>query len=66
MCVTAQSGVLWWRIKTDCIRPGEELQRAEEYRAQLWAYSEALSRVLEEPVCRRVLYFFATGAEVEL
>ena len=45
---------------------GEERQRAEQYRIQLWAYSEALSRVLGEPVCRRVLYFFATGTEVEL
>ena len=66
VCYRTERGLVVADFKTDCIRPGEEQQRAEEYRAQLWAYSEALSRVLEEPVCRRVLYFFATGAEVEL
>ena len=66
VCYRTERGLVVADFKTDCIRPGEELQRAEEYRAQLWAYSEALSRVLEKPVCRRVLYFFATGAEVEL
>ena len=53
-------------FKTDRLQPGEEADRAERYRAQLEAYSLALSRVLEEPVCRRVLYFFSTGAEVDV
>ena len=53
-------------FKTDRIRPGEERQRAEHYRPQLDAYSQALSRVLQRPVAERKLYFFATGAEISL
>ena len=40
--------------------------RAEAYRGQLQAYSDALSRIMEKPVTRRVLYFFACGAEISL
>ena len=46
--------------------PGEEPQRAEEYRPQLEAYAQALERVMEEKVCRKVLYFFSTGATKNL
>ena len=53
-------------FKTDRIRPGEERQRAEHYRPQLDAYSQALSRVLQRPVAERKLYFFATGVEISL
>jgi len=53
-------------FKTDRLQPGEEIERAERYRPQLEAYSLALSRVLEEPVCRRVLYFFSTGVQLDL
>ena len=66
VCCRTEQGRVVADFKTDHIRSGEERQRAEQYRIQLWAYSEALSRVLGEPVCRRVLYFFATGTEVEL
>ena len=66
VCCRTEQGLVVADFKTDHIRSGEERQRAEQYRTQLWAYSEALSRVLGEPVCRRVLYFFATGTEVEL
>ena len=66
VCCRTEQGLVVADFKTDHIRSGEERQRAEQYRIQLWAYSEALSRVLGEPVCRRVLYFFATGTEVEL
>ncbi len=66
VCYWTEQGLVVADFKTDHIRPGQESARAEQYRAQLWAYSQALSRVLEEPVCRRVLYFFSTGAEVEL
>ena len=50
-------------FKTDRLAPGEEPQRAEEYRPQLEAYAQALERVMEEKVCRKVLYFFSTGAD---
>lgn len=53
-------------FKTDRIRPGEETERAAHYRAQIDAYSQALSRVLERPVVERKLYFFATGSEISL
>ena len=39
---------------------------AEEYRPQLEAYAQALERVMEEKVCRKVLYFFSTGATINL
>ena len=53
-------------FKTDRIRVGEEQERAEHYRPQLDAYTEALSRVLQRPVAERKLYFFATGSEISL
>ena len=53
-------------FKTDRLAPGEEPQRAEEYRPQLEAYAQALGRVMEEKVCRKVLYFFSTGATINL
>lgn len=53
-------------FKTDHIRAGEEAQRAEHYRPQLDAYTQALSRVLQRPVAERKLYFFATGCEISL
>jgi ATP-dependent helicase/nuclease subunit A len=65
-CFRTAEGLVVADFKTDRLQPGEEADRAERYRAQLEAYSLALSRVLEEPVCRRVLYFFSTGAQVEL
>lgn len=53
-------------FKTDRLASGEEPQRAEEYRPQLEAYAQALERVMEEKVCRKVLYFFSTGATINL
>ena len=53
-------------FKTDRVS-GEALRRrAEQYRPQLTAYSDALTRVLERPVTRRVLYFLHTGMAVEV
>lgn len=66
VCFRTAEGLVVADFKTDYLQPGEEKERAERYRAQLEAYSLALSRVLEEPVCRRVLYFFSTGAEVDV
>lgn len=53
-------------FKSDKVTPGREPARAEEYRPQLDAYSKALSAILERPVARRVLWFFATDTAVEL
>ena len=53
-------------FKTDRVA-GEELRlRAEHYRPQLEAYSQALERVLERKVERRVLCFLHAGETVEL
>ena len=56
-CFRTAEGLVVADFKTDRLQPGEEADRAERYRAQLEAYSLALSRVL---------YFFSTGAQVEL
>ncbi len=53
-------------FKSDRVAPGGEPARAEEYRPQLAAYSQALSAILGRPVNRQVLWFFATDTVVEL
>ena len=66
-CVFEENGALTVvDFKTDRVTAEETLQRAELYRPQLQAYSDALSRIMEKPVARRVLYFFACGAEISL
>ena len=61
-----EEGLVVVDFKTDRLAPGEEPQRAEEYRPQLEAYAQALERVMEEKVCRKVLYFFSTGSTINL
>ena len=61
-CFETEEGLVIVDFKTDRINPGEETQRAEVYRPQLEAYAHALERVLGKKVCRKVLYFFSTGA----
>ena len=53
-------------FKTDHITEGEMASRTEHYRPQLEAYATALSRVLEKPVCEKLLYFFHTKSAVKL
>ena len=53
-------------FKTDRVFGQALRERAESYRPQLEAYSYALSRVLELPVKRKVLYFLAAGETVEI
>ena len=53
-------------FKSDRVRPGGEQERGEAYRPQLQAYSKALSAMLNRPVKRRVLWFFATGTALEV
>ena len=59
-------GVTVVDFKSDRIRPGGEAARGEVYRPQLQAYSRALEAILDRPVKRRVLWFFATGTALEL
>ena len=66
-CFETDDGITVVDFKTDRIRDAEALaERAEAYRPQLQAYSEALRRVLERPVTRRVLYFLNAGTAVEV
>ena len=60
-CFETEDGLVVVDFKTDRIRPGEERQRAEVYRPQLEAYARALEQVLEQKVCRKELWFFATN-----
>ena len=66
-CVFEEDGALTVvDFKTDRVTEEETLQRAELYRSQLQAYSDALSRIMEKPVSQRVLYFFRSGTEISL
>ena len=54
-------------FKTDHVTgEAETVARAEHYRPQLEAYSEALERVLGKPVAGRILYFLTPGREAAL
>ena len=53
-------------FKTDRVGPATIRERAEEYRPQLTAYSQALERIVGRPVVRRALWFFAADRAVEL
>ena len=59
-------GITVLDFKSDRIAPGEESARAGHYRAQLEAYARALSTILDKPVTRKALWFFATDTAVEL
>lgn len=61
-----ERGITVVDFKSDRVTAGSEGQKAEEYRPQLEAYSRALESILEKPVCRRVLWFFATDTTVEI
>ncbi len=66
-CFTTDEGVTVVDFKTDHVGSTEELRRrAEGYRPQLEAYSQALERVLERPVIRRTLYFLRPGKAVDI
>ena len=53
-------------FKSDRVSLASQKNRAEEYREQLQAYSRALEEMTGKPVCRKVLWFFATNSPVEL
>ena len=67
LCFEGPDGLTVVDFKTDRVFGAQEIaDRAERYRPQLEAYSLALTRVLERPVTRRVLYFLASGTAVEV
>ncbi len=53
-------------FKTDHLRPGEEPERADYYRGQLFAYSSALGKIYGKPVKQRYLWFFSTSTAVQI
>ncbi|MCI8594458.1 MAG: helicase-exonuclease AddAB subunit AddA [Oscillospiraceae bacterium] len=61
-----EDGVTVVDFKTDRVTEGTVARRAEEYRPQIEAYSEALARIAGRKVERRVLWFFALDRAVEL
>ncbi len=52
--------------KTDRIRPGYELERAESYRPQLEVYADALEKIVGKPIKASYIYFFETGRTVKV
>ena len=65
LCFETGEGLTVVDFKTDRVFTPEEIQeRSEVYRPQLEAYSLALTRVLERPVDRRMLYFLGPGQPV--
>ena len=60
------SGITVLDFKTDRVTEATVSQRAQDYRPQLEAYAEALSRIYEMPVKKKLLYFFALGRFLEL
>ena len=66
-CFETESGLTVVDFKTDRVETAAEVRnRAESYRPQLEAYSQALEQVLEKPVVRRALYFLHSGTAVEI
>ena len=65
-CFEEDGGLVIVDFKTDRIRSGEEVQRAEAYRPQLEAYARALEQVMEVKVKEKILYFFALDEQVTL
>ena len=59
-CLLEPDGLCVIDFKTDRVTPGGEAFRAEHYRGQLEAYSDALSKIFDRPVKEKLLYFFAT------
>ncbi len=66
MFFTENDGVTVVDFKSDRVSAATERQRADEYAPQLDAYARALERIFSKPVTRRVIYFFATGHEIEV
>ena len=66
-CLVEDDGLVVIDYKTDRVKTDAEIAaRAEHYRGQLAAYSEALRRILGKPVKRCVLFFLTPGRTVEL
>ena len=66
-CFYSPDGLTIVDFKTDHVYHYDDINtRAEHYRPQLNAYSLALSRVLQRPVHRKILYFLSPGKMIEV
>lgn len=63
-CLIENEGITVLDFKTDRVRPGGEMERAQRYRGQLEGYAAALTRIFGRPVREKILYFFETGNAV--
>ena len=61
-----KDGLIVVDFKTDFITEETVDDKAQYYRAQVEAYSNALEQILEKKVIRRILYFFRTGQIIEV
>ena len=59
-------GITVLDFKTDYVTPETIERRAEHYRPQLETYADALSRIYEQRIKRKLLYFFRLNQFVEL
>ncbi len=59
-------GLVILDFKSDRVTADTVEARAREYRPQLEAYAQALSRLLDRPVAKKVLWFFTLSQAVEL
>ena len=56
--ILEEDGITVLDFKTDYVTQKTIDDRAEYYRPQLEAYSDALSRIYEKPIKSRCIYFF--------
>ena len=61
-----KDGITVLDFKSDRVDASTVEQRARDYRPQLEAYANALTRLTGRPVTRRVLWFFALDRAVEV
>ena len=65
-CLMEEDGITILDFKTDLVEPGREGIRAASYGPQVRTYGKALARIFQKRVKKLYLYFFQTGALVEV
>lgn len=65
-CLLEDDGLTILDFKTDRVLAGHESEAAARYADQVQTYGKALSRIWSSPVKKLMLYFFQTGAFVDI
>lgn len=66
-CIVFTDDGLWvLDYKTDAVNADAVAERAKSYEPQLTAYSEALSKIYNQPVVKKILYFLSADTAVEI